>query len=61
MLDSGTERSRRCSRFRAHSDSISSVRHSRLLVLGLASNIPTLNFAKNAKFRMGHPGMLFTT
>jgi hypothetical protein len=21
-----------------------------------ASNIPTLNFAKNAKFRMGHPG-----
>jgi hypothetical protein len=23
--------------------------------LGSASNIPTLNFAKNAKFRMGHP------
>src|SRR5208337_3663047 len=26
-----------------------------LLRNGSASNIPTLNFAKNAKFRMGHP------
>jgi len=23
-----------------------------------ASNIPTLNFAKNAKFRMGHPSLI---
>ena len=25
---------------------------------GTAANIPTLNFAKNAKFRMGHPAAL---
>jgi len=34
-------------------DPISRVPHSPLQD-GPASNIPTLNFAKNAKFRMGH-------
>jgi hypothetical protein len=38
-----------------YSDSIFTVPDSRLLVLDQPFNIPTLNFAKNAKFRMGRP------
>src|ERR1700693_2270155 len=38
-----------------YSDSISSFPS--VTGFGSASNIPTLNFAKNAKFRMGHPSV----
>jgi hypothetical protein len=29
--------------------------HGGFMLVAAASNIPTLNFARNAKFRMGHP------
>ena len=38
-----------------HSDSISSRPLEPVAWIWISSNVPTLNFAKNAKFRMGHP------